>query len=192
MTVKHRSSGEEGLVAKLNGQQHRAALLIYLGIVLAHWLEHLAQAAQIWVLGWERPDAGGALGLIFPWLVESEWLHYGYALVMLFGLWILRSGMVGRARTLWLTAFAIQAWHHFEHLILLIQSLTGSYLAGMAAPTSVVQLIAPRVELHLFYNAVVFLPMVIAMYAHLRPDPTELRQMSCNCVRQPVGAGVSE
>ena len=48
-------------------------------------------------------------------------------------------------------------------------------------PTSVLQLLFPRVELHLFYNSIVFIPMVIAMYLHLRPNPAELSQASCNC-----------
>jgi hypothetical protein len=178
-----------GLLSRLNHEHHRTALLIFLAIVLAHWAEHLAQAAQIWLLGWPRSDSGGVLGLAFPWLVTSEWLHYGYALVMLAGLWVLRQGMVGRARTFWLVAFWIQAFHHVEHLALLVQNLSGVYLAGMAVPTSFVQLIVPRVELHLFYNVVVFIPMVIAMYQHLRPTPFELRLMSCSCVRQVAPAG---
>jgi hypothetical protein len=178
-----------GLVSLINSDYHRGALLFYLLIVLAHWAEHLAQAGQIWVLGWSRPDARGVLGLWFPWLVESEWLHYGYAILMLIGLWLLRGGMVGRARTFWLVALAIQAWHHVEHLALLVQALVGANLAGMAAPTSFVQLLVPRVELHLFYNAVVFLPMVVAMYLHLRPREAELRAMSCSCVRPQVAVG---
>ncbi len=33
-------------------------------------------------------------------------------------------------------------------------------------PFSVLQLFFPRVELHLFYNTIVFIPMVIGMYYH--------------------------
>lgn len=176
-----------GVVGRLNGAYHRPVLLIFMLIVLAHWAEHLAQAAQIWVLGWSRPEAQGVLGLAYPWLVSSEALHYGYALVMLAGLWLLRTGMAGRARTFWLTALFIQVWHHLEHLLLLGQAIVGKNLFGLAAPTSIVQLIVPRVELHLFYNAAVFIPMVVAMYFHLRPRPAELRAMSCTCARvQPV------
>jgi len=42
------------------------------------------------VLGWRPPDARGVLGLWFPWLVASETLHYGYAVVMLIAFWVLR------------------------------------------------------------------------------------------------------
>ena len=69
----------------LNGKYHRRALWIFMAIVLAHWVEHVVQAIQIWGLGWARPDARGALGLAFPWLVKSEALHYFYAIVMLIG-----------------------------------------------------------------------------------------------------------
>jgi hypothetical protein len=152
---------------------HRRALIAFMVIVLAHWAEHIAQAFQIYVLGWPTHHAGGVLGLALPVLVHSEWLHYGYALAMLAGLIVLRRGFHGRSRTWWTVALWIQLWHHFEHLLLLIQAMTGSYLAGGKAPTSVVQLVVPRVELHLFYNAIVFMPMVVAMVLHLRPRRVE-------------------
>lgn len=174
-------SARARIVSSINGVRHRAALTVFLVIVLAHWAEHIAQAYQIWALGWPVPRARGALGLLFPWLVTSEWLHYGYALVMLFGLWLLRSGFVGRARAWWTVALAIQFWHHVEHLLLLVQALTGRFIAGMLAPTSVVQLVLPRVQLHLIYNSIVFIPMLIAVYLHVRPRSAEAAVMRCTC-----------
>jgi hypothetical protein len=166
----------------LNHRLHRTALNAFMVVVLAHWAEHIAQAYQIWVLGWPRPKANGLLGLAFPWLVTSEWMHYGYALLMLIGLALLRPGFVGRARTWWTVALAIQFWHHIEHLLLLVQAQTGHPWFGRAVPTSLLQLIYPRVELHLFYNSIVFLPMIIAVYYHLRPSHAELGRMHCSCV----------
>ena len=171
-----------GVRARLNGPWHRAALTLFLVVVLAHWAEHVVQAVQIWGLGWPRPQARGVLGMPFPWLVAEEWLHYAYALVMLVGLWLLRPGFVGRALTWWTIALGIQFWHHIEHLLLLIQAQTGWRLGGGAVPTSVLQLFFPRVELHLFYNGVVFLPMIVAMYLHLRPSRRESERMSCSCL----------
>ena len=84
----------------LNTKYHKPALLVFLFVVIAHWVEHVAQAAQIYVFGWERPRAGGVLGLAFPWLVTSEWLHYGFAVVMLIAFVVLRHGFVGRAQYL--------------------------------------------------------------------------------------------
>ncbi len=170
-----------GFITRLNTRWHRPALWAFAAIVLAHWAEHLFQAWQIWVMGMPRPHAMGALGMVWPWLVHSEWLHYGYAVVMLVGLFLLRPGMAGRARTWWTVALAIQFWHHVEHALLLIQAQTGWRLAGRAVPTSIVQLWLPRVELHLFYNAVVFVPMVIAMVYHLYPSPAEAAGMRCAC-----------
>ncbi|MEU6034550.1 hypothetical protein ABZ801_04010 [Actinomadura sp. NPDC047616] len=150
-------------------------------VVIAHWAEHIAQAIQLYALGWPLKEARGVLGLPFPWLVTSEWMHYGYALVMLIGLILLRPGFTGRSRTWWNISLGIQVWHHFEHLLLLIQAITGSYLAGRAAPTSIIQLLIPRVELHLFYNAIVFAPMVVAMYLHRKPNSAERARMRCAC-----------
>jgi hypothetical protein len=158
-------------------------------VVVAHWAEHLVQAYQIWGLGWARPQARGVLGQWFPWLIQQEWLHYGYALVMLVGLWVLRPGFTGQARKWWTAALVIQVWHHLEHLLLLIQALSGRHLAGKPVPTSLLQLVVPRVELHLFYNAVVFLPMVVAMYLHLRPSSADRAEMQCTCAG-PVHATV--
>jgi hypothetical protein len=172
----------EGIVARLNGRYHRAALNVFLFIVLAHWAEHLVQAYQIWVLDRPRPKSRGVLGQAFPWLVTQEWLHYGYALVMLIGLFLLRPGFTGRAKAWWTVALIIQFWHHIEHLLLFIQAQAGVNFFGAKVPTSILQLAFSRVELHLFYNSVVFIPMVIAMYLHLRPNEKELLASACSCV----------
>ncbi|HEX8157839.1 MAG TPA: hypothetical protein VF526_10685 [Solirubrobacteraceae bacterium] len=165
-----------GLRSALNGGRHRRCLMLFMVVVLAHWVEHIVQAAQIWLLGWSRPESRGVLGAVFPWLVTTESLHYGYAVVMLIGIIVLRPGFDGRARTWWTVALVIQVWHHFEHALLFGQALTHHPLFGVDMPTSIIQLIAPRVELHLFYNALVFTPMVAAIYLqYLRPAPSPRR-----------------
>jgi hypothetical protein len=169
------------LIALVNGRYHHAALRLFLLVVIAHWAEHLVQAYQIWVLGYPRPQARGVLGQFYPALVSSEWLHYGYAFVMLVGLFLLRPGFRGRAKTWWTISLGLQFWHHIEHGLLLIQVQTGVFFFGGAVPTSVAQLIMPRVELHLFYNSIVFVPMMIAMYLHLRPSPAEHAAAGCTC-----------
>jgi hypothetical protein len=183
-------AAKPGWLSSLNGRHHRAALNVFLAVTIAHWAEHLVQAYQIWVLGWPRPQARGILGQFFPWLVTSEWLHYGYAVVMLVLLFLLRPGFVGRARAWWTVALVIQFWHHIEHLLLLIQAQTGLNFRGRPVPTSVLQLAFPRVELHLFYNSIVFIPMVIAVYLHLRPSPSEQAAMDCGCAGRPTKAPV--
>jgi hypothetical protein len=170
------------LLDHVNGPWHARALSLYMIIVLAHWVEHLAQAYQIYVMGWARPMAGGALGLWQPWLVKSEVLHWGYALFMLVGLVLLQAGYEGRSRQWWKLALGIQLWHFFEHTLLQLQAILGAHWFGGAVATSVGQIWVPRVELHLLYNAAVFLPMVIAMYYHLYPPSGEALP-SCGCAR---------
>jgi hypothetical protein len=166
---------------KLNTRWHERALQFFMFIVLAHWGEHLFQAYQIYVMHWPRPKALGMLGLFYPWLIKSEALHYGYALVMLIGLWLLREGFSGVSRTWWTVALVIQFWHHIEHALLIGQATLHHNLWHKPVPCSVLQLVFPRVELHLFYNTIVFIPMVIAMYYHMFPPENEQGKMSCTC-----------
>jgi hypothetical protein len=178
------------LYNKLNTRWHERALYGFMVIVLAHWAEHLAQAWQIWVLGWPRPKAGGVLGLFYPWLVKTEALHYGYALVMLVGIWVLRKGFTGVSKKWWTIALVIQFWHHVEHALLLSQVLIHHNYFGSPVPVSILQLVYPRVELHLFYNTVVFVPMVIGMYYHMFPPAGETVWASCSCAwrKEPAAA----
>jgi len=166
---------------KLNTSWHERALQLFMLVVLAHWGEHLVQAYQIYVMKWPRPQANGILGLWYPWLIQSEALHYGYALVMLIGLWILRKGFTGRARIWWTVALVIQFWHHIEHLLLIWQATLHHNFWGKPVPCSILQLVFPRVELHLFYNSVVFIPMVAGMYYHMFPPEGEQGNMACTC-----------
>jgi hypothetical protein len=181
-TVSAAAPSPATFIDRLNGPHHELALRVFMVIVLAHWAEHLLQAAQIYLLGWPVPEARGALGYFFPWLVTSEVLHYGYALVMLVGIWMLRSGFTGRRDHLWwMIAFWIQFFHHIEHALLQAQALFGFTLFDRPVPTSLVQMWIPRVELHLIYNTIVFVPMMIAMYYHLFPEPEEAGGQQCTC-----------
>jgi hypothetical protein len=150
-------------------------------VVLGHWAEHLTQAVQIYVLGWPLTEARGVLGLWYPWLIKSELLHYLYALVMLVGLWTLRKGFRGLSYKWWTAALFIQFWHHVEHALLIGQAISGHNLFGSPVPSSIVQLLIPRVELHLFYNTIVFIPMVIGMYYHVAPPLGEEPSRGCSC-----------
>lgn len=173
---------------KLNGRWHKPALQFFMIVVLGHWAEHLAQAVQIWVLGWPVAEARGVLGIWYPWLIKSEVLHYLYALVMLIGLWTLRKGFSGLSRKWWTIALGIQFWHHIEHALLITQALSGHNLFGSPVPTSIIQLVIPRVELHLFYNTIVFIPMVIGMYYHMFPPEGEEQNHGCSCAWRSANA----
>jgi len=175
------ATGRQSLYDKLNSRWHKPALQLFMVIVLAHWAEHIAQAWQIYLLGWPAHHAGGFLGYFFPWLVHSEVLHYSYALIMLTGIWALRKGFTGSSQKWWTIALVIQFWHHIEHLLLIGQASFHHNLFGSPVPTSIVQLIIPRVELHLFYNTIVFVPMVLGMYYHMFPRRDEAHQSMCTC-----------
>ena len=151
---------------RLNGDWHRRALSLYMLVVFGHWAEHIAQAYQVFVMDWPRPEAGGVLGLWFPTLASSEVLHFGYNLSLLLGLLLLRPGFKGRARAWWTAALVIQGWHFFEHLLLQVQVLVGHFLFGAAEQTTLLQLWVPRVELHFLYNTIVFIPMFVAVVIH--------------------------
>ena len=180
------NAGELSLYDKLNSVWHKRALQGFMVIVLAHWAEHLAQAWQVYILGWPRAKANGVLGLFYPWLVTSESLHYSYALVMLIGIWVLRKGFTGTSRKWWTAALVIQFWHHIEHFVLQWQALTHHYWFGSAVPVSFLQLAFPksRVEIHLFYNSMVFIPMIIGMYYHMFPPQGE-SHAQCTCAVHP-------
>ncbi|MFL5614953.1 MAG: hypothetical protein ACJ796_14915 [Gemmatimonadaceae bacterium] len=185
------SAGSLSLSERLNTTWHKLALQAFMGIVLFHWVEHIVQAYQAFVLHWPRQMAMGLLGMYYPWLMRTETLHYGFAVVMLAGLWVLRRGFTGRSQTWWMVAFWIQFWHHIEHGLLFYQALSHHYLFGGSVPTSIGQIWIPRIELHLFYNFIVFTPMVVAMYYHMYPPATEVPSIACSCSRhrhEPIGA----
>ena len=188
-----RASTPRHWYASLNTRWHKAGLQTFMVIVAFHWLEHLVQAWQAFVLRWPRPMSMGLVGMYYPWLMKSEVLHYGFALVMLVFLWVLRKGFTGRAYTWWMISFWIQFWHHIEHGLLFYQAQTGRYMFGGTVPTSVGQIWIPRIELHLIYNTLVFIPMVLAMYYHLYPPPSESAVPTCTCAhhRSPVSAGAA-
>lgn len=131
--------------------------------VTAHWFEHALQAVQLYALGVPPERALGALGLLFPRLVRSEWLHLVFNLAVLGGLAALCASFAGRARTWWTAALALQAWHLLEHALLFAQAQSGARFFGTDKPSSVLQLLVPRVELHLGYNGAVTALMLVAV-----------------------------
>src|SRR3954453_22029749 len=117
------SGDNSSFYEKLNSKWHKPALQIFMVIVLGHWAEHLFQAYQIYVMGWPRPKALGMLGMVYPWAIKMEVLHYGYALIMLIGIWSLRKGFTGTSHKWWSIVLYIQFWHHIEHALLQYQAL---------------------------------------------------------------------
>ncbi len=142
---------------------HGTILKVFVAVMIAHWLEHIVQAYQVYAMGHERHHAMGLLGQFYPWLMHSEWLHFGYAFLTFVGLAILRGGFSSPALRWWNAALIIQIWHLLEHTLLFAQAQSGFTLWHAKEPTSVLQLLVPRIELHLFYNSLVTVPIVVAM-----------------------------
>lgn len=163
---------------RLNTIWHKQALFIFAFICLAHLAEHIVQMIQMHVFDIPMNKANGVLGMWFPWLIESEVLHYAYALVMLIGLFLLWPGFAkGTAGYFWWgVAVVIQIWHHFEHCLLIGQAIAKQNLWDSPVPISVLQLVFPRAELHFVYNLLVLIPMVFAMWYHGFKDSG-----TCNC-----------
>jgi hypothetical protein len=150
-----------------------AKLQIFMAVVIAHWAEHLSQVYQIYGLGWAPHAAGGMLGYLFPWLAHSEVLHFSYAVVMMIGLVWLRGELCLAASGWWTATTVLQGWHLVEHTLLQVQALTHPFF-GRDVPTSIIQLWYPRVELHLFYNTIVTVPMAIALWREMRKEADSL------------------
>lgn len=131
---------------------------LFLLIVSIHFIEHISQIYQLYNLHWARADCLGLLGLLNPALIKSEWLHYGFALYMLVGLYYLKIN--SKKQYWWNVAFNLQMFHYIEHLILISQSLNG---IPMPDRISIGSFLMPRIELHFMYNLIVMIPIMIAI-----------------------------
>ena len=185
--VDHQNTRELSFMERVNGPQHELALRAVHG----HRARALgrAPAADAADLRARLAGAGGArrARLLLPVADQVR----GAALR-------LRAGHAGRA------VAAAQRLHRRRSIAAGGRSRSGSSssitsstaccrrrrslghnLFGRPVPTSIVQLWVPRVELHLFYNTIVFIPMVIAMYYHLFPPAAKQARPQCSCAWQP-------
>lgn len=151
------------ILYQLNTHWYKKGMNLFMLVTAAHFLEHVVQVYQLWVLHLPRPQCLGLLGSLYPWLMHSEWLHYGHALFMLLGLAVFRPSMEGKSRVWWDIAFTLQFFHHFEHALLLGQVIIGRNLFDLPVRTSIGQLWFPRIELHFWYNLIVLFPMLIGL-----------------------------
>lgn len=120
--------------------------------------------------------------------MTSEWLHFTYVALTFLGLALLSAGFKGEAWWWWNVTVLIGGWHVIEHALLLSQALTGHTLLGRPEPVSLLQLVIPRLELHLFYNAAMTVPMVMALLKYLRrqgdSEGTSCQELSVSSVVQ--------
>ena len=129
-------SSSSSFLERINSDQHELAMRVFMVIVLGS-LGRASRAGASRSTCWAgpSPEARGVLGYFYPWLIRSEALHYGYALVMLVGLWLLRKGFTGRLDHFWwMTAFWIQFFHHVEHALLQTAGAHRPQPGGEAGP----------------------------------------------------------
>ena len=157
------------LLAGMRKHWQVKVIVAFMVVAGGHFAEHLVQIFQYAILDWPAKQAGGVLGLWFPGLAASEYLHSGWNTLQLTGLILLwplfRSK--GKAALFWKLAIIAQSWHWLEHVLLQIQYLTGYYLFNAIKQQSLLELFFPRIELHFIYNLLSFTPTLIAVLLYL-------------------------
>ncbi len=149
-------------------------LLLFMIVAGGHFAEHLVQLFQYTILKWPAREAGGVLGLWFPSLATSEYLHSTWNTLQFTGLILLYPLFLnkGKALLFWKLAIVAQAWHWLEHILLQVQYLTGYYLFHAVKQQSLLEVFFPRIELHFVYNLLSFTPTLIALLIYLKQYAT--------------------
>ena len=142
-----------------------AWLALYFVLALTqtgHVMEHVAQVTQLRILGLSGEHAHGVFGAL-----DIEWVHF------VWNAWVMVAVvalLLGRQRNLWLwIAAPLAAWHLLEHTVLIVLYLvTGT--EGSPGLLAVGGLLAngvplARPDLHLVYNLVETLPLLIGFGA---------------------------
>jgi hypothetical protein len=155
---------------------HRRAVAILagiLGVQATHFVEHIIQLIQVYVLRIPEDRALGALGAVFELHGTEEWLHLVFNLSLLTGLlWFQpfvrhQLGSWSRPYKAYLfLGVGVEMWHVIEHLV-----VTGNMLAnggGCPCP-GIGDRIVPENILHFGYNSLALmglaagtLPILIA------------------------------
>ncbi|HEY7125960.1 MAG TPA: cyclic nucleotide-binding domain-containing protein [Ktedonobacterales bacterium] len=134
-----------------------------------HFIEHIAQILQVYVLGVPRADAHGIFGNL-----DAEFVHFFFDTSLEIGVIILLFRF-RKNIALWIT-FAIGLWHTSEHWYITYYYVFNKpyYTAhakngllaqgGLLWPTSPL----PRIELHFLYNLLFTIPLIWGFIIILR------------------------
>lgn len=150
-------------------------LAIALAVQTAHFSEHIAQIAQIYLFNIKPPQAHGLLGHIF----DFEWVHYSYNIgleLALIGIWLgfrrlikqnnsVKISQAGRRLLFGLVIF--QGYHAVEHTAKLYQYLfIPLYQSGeVPTPGILPELTAwPIFLVHFGFNLIVWAAMVLSLW----------------------------
>lgn len=149
-------------------------LKAFMVLMVGHWAEHLYQVYQVWGMHMPRNCAMGILGTWFPVLMTGEWLHLGFAILTMMFVAATNTEFHGVARNWWIAAYIFSWFHLAEHLSLFSQAHTRHFWFGRSVPTSLIQYFIPRIELHLFYNSIVTILVLMAVYFKLKTEKLKL------------------
>ncbi len=127
-----------------------------------HVAEHVAQMAQLHVLGLPASQARGIIGAL-----DLEWVHFGWSL------WILALTAILFRRFPWnrwlLLGLVLGVWHELEHATILSAYLSTGVVGtpGLLARGGLLGggLPIARPDLHFLYNAMITIPLVLAFRA---------------------------
>ena len=150
-------------------------LTIALAVQTAHFSEHIAQIAQIYLFNIKPPQAHGLLGHIF----DFEWVHYSYNIgleLALIGIWLgvrrlvrqnnpLEIARSGLALLFGLVIF--QGYHSVEHTAKLYQYLfIPLYQSGEVPTPGILPALAawPIFLVHFWFNLIVWVAMMLSLW----------------------------
>ncbi len=134
--------------------------LIVAATQTGHVLEHVVQIAQLRVLHVPGSHAHGIFGQL-----DIEWVHFAWNSWILIAVVAL---LIGRPASRWLwLALPLAAWHLLEHVVL-IRTFLATGLEGSPGLLAMGGLIGnglpiARPELHLIYNLVETVPLLIGL-----------------------------
>jgi hypothetical protein len=142
-----------------------ALYLVLASTQTAHVGEHVVQIIQLRLLGIPPSDAHGVIGAL-----DVEWVHF------IWNTWVFAAVVVlligkPRQRWLWLAGLAA-GWHLAEHAVLIALYLATGVEArpGLLAAGGLVAggLPLSRPDLHLAYNVVETVPLVLGLWVAWR------------------------
>ncbi len=146
---------------------------VAIALQVGHYIEHVAQVYQYWILGLPRQEALGIL-----WFANIEWNHFIfnalYFALLVYMVWLLIHHIRRERRVAWLpdklllgSVLLLQGWHTIEHEVRLIRHLDRACepCAGIVDSVFGIGLI----NLHYWYNTLALLLPLVVFAVYLWP-----------------------
>jgi hypothetical protein len=141
--------------------------IFYMTVLMqgGHFVEHIAQIIQIYVLNYPPEHAHGIFGAL-----DTEWIHFLWNITLLiFNILLIKK--FPKNIFLWINAVAV-LWHQFEHTYIMWVYLTTGVSGdpGLLSQGGLILGGLPyiRADIHFVYNILETLPLTIAFILQLR------------------------